>query len=399
MFDDEWSTGASNICLSSNLVYFSGCGGSANDGAGLIGKLSLDGDSLWLNRYGGRRANVTGIVADHEGGLYATGYTYEYAEHGNADGFLMRVDSDGQELWRRQYGGNSTNMLAALISTQDAGLLMVGQTTSYGGGAQAYLVKADTTGEVIWFGAYGDSSGADLALEVAQAPNGDYLLAGYTNWSMGGSADMLVIRVSSDGEEIWRRNYGTARWGEELCDLVVLPGGDIVVVGEGGCPPNDTIMMRLNPDGEVVWETNYNVGAISFCNAMILSEDGGYYFVGSRILNGIQSAYLACTEPDPANNAVTLLDPAFPSGFEMVSPYPNPFNATTRLGFAVPRESRVQLRVYDLNGREVATLLDGVRPVGEYRIFWNAENLAAGSYFVRMEAGTFSATRKVLLVK
>ena len=160
---------------------------------------------------------------------------------------------------------------------------------------------------------------------------------------------------------------------------------------------------RLDEEGEVLWEFNLGRGtAWDEFHEVLVMEDGGYLLGGTTLIRGYHTEYwLVRTAPDSTllHNGVVCLDPAFPFGFDLVSPYPNPFNATTRLGFAVPRESRVQLRVYDLNGREVATLLDGVRPVGEYRIFWNAENLAAGSYFVRMEAGDFSATRKVLLVK
>jgi len=395
---DEWDSGATTVCISDNSIYICGRGGHSFERSGLIAQISLAGDSTWYGRFGGRSATMTGMVSDGFNGVYTVGITFEYAEHGSSDGILINLDSDGNERWRRVYGGPSTNYFYSIIRASDRSLMMVGQTTSYGGGAQAYLVKADTTGEVIWFGAYGDSSGADLALEVAQAPNGDYLLAGYTNWSMGGSADMLVIRVSSDGEEIWRRNYGTARWGEELCDLVVLPGGDIVVVGEGGCPPADVILMRLNPDGDVVWETYYNIASIGYCNGIILSENGGYYFVGRRS-NGYPSAYLACTEPDPANNAVTLLDPAFPSGFGMVSPYPNPFNAVVRFSYSLPIASKVDLGVYDLNGRLIQRLINGQQEAGEYRALWNGDGSPAGLYFLHLKAGSTVQTKRMVLVK
>ena len=82
-----------------------------------------------------------------------------------------------------------------------------------------------------------------------------------------------------------------------------------------------------------------------------------------------------------------------------LSAYPNPFNSTTEIRYAVPRTSHVSLKVFDVTGREVAVLMDEVVTVGEGRVTWRAEGVASGLYFVRLSAGETSATRKVLLVR
>jgi len=171
-------------------------------------------------------------------------------------------------------------------------------------------------------------------------------------------------------------------------------------MGEGGCPPADVILMRLNPDGDVVWESNsIDLGAVITCNAIIPAENGSYYFVGRRVINGQQYSYLACTEPDPANNAVTLLDPAFPSRFEMVSPRPNPFNSQTVIRYDMPLERKVTVQIFDLNGREIAQLQNGLQSAGSHQVVWDGINFVSGLYFCRLNAGDCSKTTRLLLIK
>lgn len=79
--------------------------------------------------------------------------------------------------------------------------------------------------------------------------------------------------------------------------------------------------------------------------------------------------------------------------------YPNPFNATTTFKLHLPFNSRVKVEVYDLAGRKVVTLVDGLQTIGDHVYTWNAQPLASGLYFVQMQAGGFSAVRKVVLLK
>jgi hypothetical protein len=88
-----------------------------------------------------------------------------------------------------------------------------------------------------------------------------------------------------------------------------------------------------------------------------------------------------------------------PSSFALDQNWPNPFNPATTISFQVPSSSGVSLKVYDLVGREVATLVDEVKPAGMYTVRFDGTGLASGTYVYRMEAGSFVATKKLVLVK
>jgi len=83
----------------------------------------------------------------------------------------------------------------------------------------------------------------------------------------------------------------------------------------------------------------------------------------------------------------------------MSEPSPNPFNPSTTIKFALLEDSKVRLTVYDLAGREVVTLVNHELKAGNHSVTWNAEGFTSGIYLVKMETPSFSATKKVTLVK
>ena len=88
-----------------------------------------------------------------------------------------------------------------------------------------------------------------------------------------------------------------------------------------------------------------------------------------------------------------------PQAFVLDGAYPNPFNPTTTISFTLPEASKVNLTVFDMNGREVATLVNGQRDAGHHSVSFDATNLSSGVYFYTLTAGANVANGKMALVK
>ena len=88
-----------------------------------------------------------------------------------------------------------------------------------------------------------------------------------------------------------------------------------------------------------------------------------------------------------------------PSAYVLEANYPNPFNPSTQIHYEVPHDGNVHVAVYDLLGREVASLVDGFKPAGRYDVRFNANGIASGVYFYRLRAGSFVQTRKLVLAR
>jgi hypothetical protein len=88
-----------------------------------------------------------------------------------------------------------------------------------------------------------------------------------------------------------------------------------------------------------------------------------------------------------------------PRVYSLAQNYPNPFNPSTKISFALPKAGNVELKIYDILGREVTTLVNEFRIAGNYTVDFNAANLASGVYFYRIKSGDFIDTKKMVLMK
>jgi len=90
---------------------------------------------------------------------------------------------------------------------------------------------------------------------------------------------------------------------------------------------------------------------------------------------------------------------AVPASYALMQNYPNPFNPLTTIVYEVPEPGHVRIAVYDSAGEEVAVLVDGVMAAGRKSVDFNGFNLASGVYFYRMTAGSFSESKRMVLVR
>jgi hypothetical protein len=96
---------------------------------------------------------------------------------------------------------------------------------------------------------------------------------------------------------------------------------------------------------------------------------------------------------------VAQIEKGIPTAYSLKQNYPNPFNPSTSISFGLPTTSFVSLKLFDLIGREVVTIVSEEMPAGNYTKQWNARNCPSGVYFYRLQAGTFTKTNKLLLLK
>ena len=101
-----------------------------------------------------------------------------------------------------------------------------------------------------------------------------------------------------------------------------------------------------------------------------------------------------------AENTITFNEMDFnPSEYELLPAYPNPFNPSTNINYVLPSAQNIRLSVYNIIGREVDVIEDGYRNEGNHSIVWDASNLASGIYYIKIAAGSFVETQKVMLIK
>lgn len=88
-----------------------------------------------------------------------------------------------------------------------------------------------------------------------------------------------------------------------------------------------------------------------------------------------------------------------PQRYELKQNYPNPFNPATKISFTIPKTGLVNLKVYDILGREVAVLVNEVKEAGSYMVQFNGTSLSSGVYFYKIQAGEFNSVKRMVLIK
>ena len=179
--------------------------------------------------------------------------------------------------------------------------------------------------------------------------------------------------------------------------------GGYRVVSVAADPKRDNIAYALLLDGSVAssadtgmtWNIFSTINWYSYLSNInaVSASDGGTLLLIETTTDGILSYKIE----GPASVKATTETEV--SHYALFQNYPNPFNPSTEIRFSISRLSMVTLKIYDLLGREVATLVNEERPAGNYGLKWDASNMPSGIYFYQLQAGAFVQTKKLVLVK
>jgi hypothetical protein len=124
-----------------------------------------------------------------------------------------------------------------------------------------------------------------------------------------------------------------------------------------------------------------------------------YNIVTLDSLTGLPENSIAYVDVFELNQTSVVQRPSTLEGFSLEQNYPNPFNLATTITFKLPSRQYTTLKLYDIQGREVATLVNEVKPQGTYTVHWDATGISSGVYFYQLQAGSLSESKKLLLLR
>jgi len=370
-----------------------------------------NGDSLWSRTYGGIVGDRLSLVQTWDGGYALAGWTYYGA--GGYGFWLVRTDENGDSLWSGTYGGHEDGECLSLVQTADGGYALAGWTYSFGavGRWDFWLVRTDDNGDSLWSRTYG-GEGMDICYSLVQTADGGFALAGYTYSFGAGESDFWLVRTDENGDSLWSRTYGGGSY-EHCSSLVQTADGGYALAGytcSFGAGDGDFWLVRTDENGDSLWSRTYDGEGGDECYSLVQTADGGFALAGSTWSSdaGYFDFWLVKLGPDP----VSVPESDFilhPSAFILSPPYPNPFNAKAVTRYELRGASRVNLALYDINGRLVQTLMEGWQEAGEHRVVidanrWTDRNvyptvLPAGVYLLRLTDGRQVGLSKVCLIK
>ncbi len=215
-------------------------------------KVNNNGEFEWDRSFGGS-LNDQGffLISANDGGFVITGVTRSQNDS-SGDLWLIKVNNTGEILWEKTFGGENFESGRSLQQTSDEGYIIVGQTESFGNGNNdAYLLKTDSQGNEIWSRTYG-GSGTDQGRYVVETLDQGYIISGYTDsyGSMGGF-NFWLIKTDSNGDLEWQEYYGGSGDDRAFCGIQASDGG-YAIVGQsntGGSTGVDILLVKTDDIG------------------------------------------------------------------------------------------------------------------------------------------------------
>jgi len=161
------------------------------------------------------------------------------------------------------------------------------------------------------------------------------------------------------------------------------------------------LVEEIGPESEAGWKQKSFVANdyVTPTDQVRIRFDASDLGLGSIIEAGIDAFEIKkweCEQTGVVDNADLE---NLPTEFALIGGYPNPFNASITIRYALPEQSDVTIDIFDLLGRKIETIVDEVKPAGYHQVTWNADENASGAYFYRIKAGRFSDTKKMTLLK
>ena len=226
---------------------------SVTNGDAWLVKLTSGGNIQWQKMFGGAGNDSGQSVLELSTGQYVlAGYTGSYGS-GDVDGFILFLDSSGNEQSAKTYGWSGGDLFYSIKETPDGALLAAGSSYSFNTGLGDYwLVKMTTSGNIIWQALYSGSDG-DLASGIQIQSDNHYIITGYTESFGSGNWDFWLMKIASDGSIVWQKAYGGVS--QDLgVSSAAAPNGGVMVAGltaSFSTGTNDGWLLKLTADGEI----------------------------------------------------------------------------------------------------------------------------------------------------
>jgi hypothetical protein len=365
----------------SNYIVVGYCGDQVllNSHAILIKLNKNTGDTLWLRKIGlpARSERFYTIKETVDKGFIACGLRYNVNSSNtvtDSDIYLVKTDSSGVVEWEQTFGGNGYEWGQSVEIADDGGFMVFGSTDSYGGGSyDAYLIKTDPNGNMLWQKTYG-AQYVDYGGSLTKLQNGDYILAGGSSISSD-STVAVAIKINSEGTEIWNRRYPPTVRSMEFTAVKQLSSGEIMVTGsDQGDTLNNSFYgilksLDLN-NGDIIWERQYKLfeddSTQHYFYSMDTCSDGGLVMGGMIIdrrgINSIVGNSYWVVKTDCAGNEYAWDNDACPKfvgleeneNEELFNLYPNPSTGSVTLDYFIPQNAQNQsVSFYDATGKLV----------------------------------------------
>jgi hypothetical protein len=278
---------------------------------GWVFKINSEGEILWTKCFGGSseeqfRSGFETSDGDYIIGGYSSSSDYDVTiNYGLYDIWIIRIDSEGELIWEKSFGGSSLDRLSHLEPTFDGGFILCGVSLSQdgdlqdnNGGFDSWVAKIDPMGNIEWQKNYGGDN-SDQAYMIKQTDDGGYILLNSSSSDNGdvlvanGSSDIWVLKLNSVGDILWQSSIGGSGWDAGYTIFETIDGGYLIGgltdsndgdLNSNFLSGNSGLTVKLSAEGNL--NSVFVIGGSEHESlSYIGSEDSNYLLAGATYSN------------------------------------------------------------------------------------------------------------------
>jgi hypothetical protein len=432
-----------------------------------IVKFNSEGDLLWAKSGGGiYHEHANSVCTDHLGNVFIFGnfmspvVTFDNLSlynTGNLDLMLIKYDRNGNATWAKSAIGSGQENAWSVKTDLNNNVYIAGSyrsssisfdnftlinSSNY---FDLYLVKYNPNGSVIWVKSASGEKWDDANAISVDEENNVYLAGHFNSDTLyfdsttlylsniaHSNIDMYILKLNSTGNIVWAKNSTGSAWiyphsvsthgANHIAIVGTFTGnnfGNTEYFGTNAITTfgsYDIFLVNYDSSGNAIWCENFGGTNMDFgqdiCydnmgNLIIAAffQSDSFTFDSLTFINNYNSKMLVAKKRDSSPSTIKRSENL--SQKYALTNYPNPFNLSTTIEFTLPKATHATLKIYNILGEEVATLISENLAAGSYLYQWETRGLASGVYFYKLEAGNpskssgqgFVQTKKMLLIR
>jgi hypothetical protein len=319
------------------------------------------------------------LAVDFWGNIYVAGYSWNDA-YGNSSrsAFLIKYRRTGEVDWIKSNATEFAWMTPSGVAVDQIGNIILNLQNTRG----ITTIKYDPRGNEIWQARSPLQFGH--LYPMTQNIKIDELNCIYIFLDNGG-----ILKYNPKGQPEWVQESGIGKFTAWRSGFALDSEANAYVCVEDGDLPNPHYFVKYNRAGALQW--------VSFCdytiNDLVIDPGGTIYTAGVREGTGWSTGIAEKYPPASPRR------PGIVTGYKFTPNFPNPFSFGTRFHFEMPVAGHVTLKIYNVLGQHVATVVDTFKAPGSYTVPFFQQNLSSGIYFCVFRVNDFSARKKIALVK
>lgn len=341
---------------------------------------------------------LQGIIKENNGDgfvVIGTSQSYGAGSPNQYNIFMMKTDDGGNEVKKTVLDGGYDDFGCAVTQGIGGGYMFCGAYESGKSARDIFLIRTDENLDTLWTKLI-DASGNDYPLSIETTSDGYYIVAGHSN-SYSSSTDAFLLKMDDDGNLIWLNTYGGDQ-SDYAFDVIETQDNNYIICGrsKSWTDNSQVYIVKTDTSGIEIWSEviSYEDGSNTYS---IYEESMNHYLLAGYYKNPSDD-YKAMIV-DLTDLSTSVENRLLTKQFYLFQCSPNPVRNETTIAYRLNEKSNVQLSLLNFLGIEIKTIVNEIQTIGEYNVKVQKGNMPPGIYFYKLSNGNYSQVKKMIVIE